>query len=124
MFDETIISIKEENKEESVQKLAEVYKYVSEFYPKYDEKKYVYQTKAEIIEAYSLVEEGDWEQTKNKISLAQTKFIQVAGKSTKTNTINKVNLLIKELKEGLKLEDNDVFYIKYKNLLDEMDNLC
>ena len=124
LFDDAIISIKEEKKEESIQKLAEIYRYISEFYLKYDDKKYVYQTKAEIIEAYALVETGEWRQVSEKISLAQTKFLQVAEKSTKINTINKANLLLKELKEGVKLEDNDVFYIKYKNLLDEMNNLC
>ena len=124
LLDDTIISIKNEDKQNSINNLSNLYKYIPKFYPNNDEKKYVYQTKAEIIEAYSLLEDDKWEQISNKISSAQEKFSNSVEKSSKKITTNKVNLLLKDLKEGIKLQDKDVFYIKYKNILDELKNLC
>ena len=123
LLDDTIISIKNEEKAESIENLSNLYKYIQEFYPKQDEKKYVYQTKADIIEAYSLVEKEEWNQISEKINSAQDKFTKAAEKSNKKITINKVNLLLKEIKESVKSEDKDIFYIKYKNILDELGNL-
>ena len=124
LLDSTIISIKQEDKERCIQNLSNLYKYIPKFYTKNDEKKFVYQTKAEIIEAYSLVEKNEWVQISERLNSAEEKFSKAAEKSSKKNTINKVNLLIKDLKEGIKLEDKNVFYIKYKNILDELGNLC
>ena len=124
LLDNTIISIKEENKEKSIENLAKLYKYIPKFCQANDEKKYVYQTKAEIIEAYSMVDKEEWEQIEEKINLAEEKFSKAAEKSSKKIITNKVTLLLKDFKEGIKLKDKDVFYIKYKNLLDELNNLC
>ena len=124
LLDNTVISIKQEDKQKSIENLANLYKYIPQFYSKNDDIKYVYQTKAEILEAYSLVETEAWEQIESKISSAQEKFIKVTEKSNKKITTNKVNLLLKDLKEGIKLKDKEIFYIKYKNILDKMGNLC
>lgn len=123
ILDDTIISIKDEDKEKSIQNLSKLYQYIPKFYPNNDVKKYVYQAKTDIIEAYSLVEKDGWEQISNNISNAQEKFSKVIEKSNKEITTNKVNLLLKDLKESIKLKDKDVFYIKYKNILDEINNL-
>ena len=124
LLDNTVISIKQEDKQKSIENLANLYKYIPQFYSKNDDIKYVYQTKTEILEVYSLVEIEAWEQIESKISSAQEKFIKVTEKSDKKITTNKVNLLLKDLKEGIKLKDKEIFYIKYKNVLDKMGNLC
>lgn len=123
-LDEAVISIKSEDKKKSLQQLANLYEYL----PKYmnglsieESTKNIFQTKYHILKAYSMVEDENWKEVQNQLEeadLAYTKVINdVDYIQNKQEDVLRVYVLIKELKNSINLKDKDIFYIKYKNLM-------
>ena len=122
--------IKDENKSNSILAMANLYKFI----PKYaeiisNEQAYIniLKTKSFILNAYSLVEAGDWKTVTIEIdkALEVFKFVSsdVSFVSENSYRVNKVYVLLNELKNSLNLEDKDIFYIKYRNLMEEIVEL-
>lgn len=123
-LDEAVISIKSEDKRKSLQQLANLY----EFLPKYasglsieESTKNILQTKSNILKAYSLVEDENWQEVQNQLDHADTAYTKVINDvdyiQDKQENALKVYVLIKELRNSISLKDKDIFYIKYKNLM-------
>lgn len=127
-LDNAILVVKSEDKQKSLEKLAALYSYL----PKYIEKisvdestKNILQTKANIMQAYALVEEENWEEVQNQINQADIAYGKVANDvsyiENKQEEVSRVYILIKELKSSINLKDKDIFYIKYKNLMNTIN---
>lgn len=122
--------IKNEDKVNSLLAVANLYGYL----PKYLEsvsddtsKKNITKTKSLILNAYSLVETGDWGAIKGEIAKADETFRLVTTDanfvSSNSYRVNKTYVLLNELKNSLNLQDNQIFYIKYRNLMEEIITL-
>lgn len=122
--------IKNEDKENSLIALASLYSYL----PKYMEtisddtvKKDILQTKSYILNSYALSGQNDWEKVKIEITKADETFRLVATNVEFTNEnsykVNKSYVLLNELKNSISIEDRDIFFIKYRNLLEEINEL-
>ena len=130
-MDKALLSIKEKNKLESCQNLAKLYSLLPEFIDNTeveDLKKDVIKSKANIIKAYGYVEAGNFEAVNEEVVSAEkifTELINELGKKEdqRKYTVNKTYILIQELKNSLKAKDKEIFYIKYKNLLQELNAL-
>lgn len=129
-IDSTIISIKNENKQDSLINLAKLYSYI----PIYEKGisaenniQNVKQTKSFLINAYSFVEQGNWNEIQTNISECEKTFKNVVNdiEFARKNEykVNKTYVLIKELQNSLDLQDKEVFYIKYKSLLESVNTL-
>ncbi len=129
-IDSTIISIKNENKQDTLTNLAKLYSYI----PIYEKGisaenniQNVKQTKAFLINAYSVVGQGNWDEVQTNINECEKTFknivndIEFARKNE--YKVNKTYVLIKELQNSLDLQDKEVFYIKYKSLLESVNTL-
>lgn len=123
-LDEAVISIKSQDKKKSLLKLANLY----EFLPKYangleieESTKNILQTKSNILRAYSMVEDEDWKEVQNQLEQADNAYTKVINDvdyiQNKQEEALRVYVLIKELKNSINLKDKDIFYIKYKNLM-------
>ena len=89
-LDETIISIKDENKTKSLENLTILYSYLPRYLEAYSDNEIISitKTKYNILEAYSIVEKNDWKLTKQKIIDAENNFMSIVN-----NTENKSNQL-------------------------------
>lgn len=129
-LDDCIISIKNENKIDSLINIAKLYSYI----PIYEKAisaensmQNIKQTKAFLVNAYSAVEQGNWNDVQTNINECEKTFKNVVNdiEFAKKNEykVNKTYVLVKELQNSLDLQDKEVFYIKYKNLLESINTL-
>ena len=139
-YDNLTKAVKEEDKKETLKRLSAVY----EFLPKFVENcagqekdKVVIKTKNYIFKAYSILEEEQWQNILDNINSAQQEFMKIASNVNnkekqdeiilKQNgnkyNIDKSYIMINELKNAVELKDKQIFLIKYKNLLEELENV-
>lgn len=127
-LDSTILAIKSEDKSLSLQNLSNLYS----FLPKYannlsieESKKNILQTKANILNAYALVEQSNWQEVENQLNQADIAYTKVTNDvsyiQNKQQQVERVYVLIKELKSSIYTKDKDIFYIKYKNLMNSIE---
>ena len=129
-FDNLTLQVKNENKEETLKGLAKIYDYIAKFAKNAtddDLHKNMLEIKKEIFKSYSILDSEDW----NVISENVTNAIGIYSKilsdknidENKQYSINKGYIMINELKNSIELKDKAVFLIKYKNLLEEINNI-
>lgn len=128
LLDSATIFIKAEDKPQSLATLANLYACIPKYIEGYsnDTKKINLQkTKSNLINAYSLVENEDWNEINTQINNAELSFLNVLNSvSTEEDyDINKSYILLKELQSSIPEKDKDIFYIKYKNLLEKLNNI-
>lgn len=127
-LDSTILAIKSEDKSLSLQNLSNLYS----FLPKYannlsieESKKNILQTKANILNAYALVEQSNWQEVEKQLNQADIAYTKVTNDvsyiQNKQEQVERVYVLIKELKSSIYTKDKDIFYIKYKNLMNSIE---
>ena len=84
-------------------------------------------TKSNIFLAYSKLDSKNWDEISSDIKNAINVFSQLlTGNVVNTNnqtTINKVYVMLNELQNATNVKDEAVFLIKYKNLLEEINNM-
>ncbi|MCI8518798.1 MAG: hypothetical protein HFJ51_01360 [Clostridia bacterium] len=130
-LDQVLISIKAKDKTKTSENLAKMYTILPEFTKNYDIdqlKKDIISTKTNIIKAYAYVDIEDWDNVQKEIINAEKKMVNMVNEmSTKENqkkfNINQTYILVEELKNSLPLKDKGIFYLKYKNILEELNVL-
>ena len=122
--------IKKEDKVGSLLAMANLYKYLPQFAEKVSEEQVyrnIFKTRYFILNAYSLVETGNWSSVSGEIDKALEAFKLVTSDanfiSQNAYNSNKVYVLLNELKNSLELQDKEIFYIKYRNLMEEIREL-
>lgn len=128
LLDATIISFKAQDKQLSLDNLAKLYSYIPRFSKSLNLESIenaTYQTKSNIINAYTIIDKNQWGEVQNQINQALSAYEgivnDVANNGSKQESISKIYLLINELKNSLSNEDADIFYIKYKNIIEYMN---
>ncbi len=130
-LDEAIINIKKKEKALSAMYLAKLYSYLPKFVDKdgiEEIEKESLQAKTHIINAYAYAETKNWDKIKTEIQKAETIFTSLVNDTEnidnqKKYNINKAYILIEELKNSLERKDLGIFYLKYKNVLEELNIL-
>ena len=83
--------------------------------------------KSNIINSYAYVEQDNWDKIAEEIKYANENFMNILNSvpdnENSLYNINKAFIMIKELELCLSLKDKQVYYIKYKNLMAEMNKL-
>lgn len=130
-YDNLTKAVKDENKEDTLIELSILYDYLPKFIENCtdDEKeKIVIKTKNYIFKAYSILDKDEWATIAENINNATQEFTKiVTNVSDQENknqySINKVYVMANELQNAVALKDREVFLIKYKNLLEELQNI-
>lgn len=130
-YDNLTKIVKEENKESTLQELSKLYNYLPKFVEGCSDKekeKTIIKTKNNIFKAYSNLDKENWAEISNNINSASQDFTKLITEvDTKENknqyTKNKIYVMINELQNAVQLKDRDIFLIKYKNILEEIQNL-
>lgn len=131
-YDNLTKAVKEENKENTLKELSILYDYLPKFVENCtdDEKeKALIKIKNNIFKAYSILEKEEWSTISDNINTAIQEFSKLVTSidnkesGSQYNIINKANVMINELQNAITLKDKEVFLIKYKNLLEELQNI-
>lgn len=124
----TMVAIKNEDKQKSLTALADLYSSIPEFLREIDADKNmqkIRQTQSYVIDAYILADDIGNTEINNNLTQAITTYSEVMSDidytKDKTEKTNKVYVLLNELANSLKEKDTDVFYIKYKNFMKEIE---
>lgn len=127
--DTLTVAAKAENKVETLASLSRLYDYIPKFLINDNElNKKIIEAKAEVIKAYSKLDSGNWEEISAEVKSAVDIFSNLLTSATtidagKQYSINKSYIMLNELQNAVNIQDSTVFLIKYKNLLEEFENM-
>lgn len=129
-YDNLMKAIKEENKQNALDALANVYNYLPDFIENSTDdtnEKILIKTKNNVFKAYSLLDKNDWNAITENVNLANQEFAKILTNSQSSNKnqyiINKAYVQINELQNSTQTKEKEIFLIKYKNLLEELENI-
>lgn len=127
-FDNFTKSVNDENKTETLKTLSLLYDYMPEFFENCTDNKskiIVIKTKNNIFKAYSILENNDWDKIKENVEKALKEFEHLTTNENNINKydIDKTYIMIKELKNAVNMQSKEIFLIKYKNILEELENI-
>ena len=127
-LNELTLKIKEQNKEESIQELVDMYEFILNYYNSFDNNlstndKRLKEIKYNIIIAYENVEIEKWDLAKTYVSEAKKKNDEILNNLEQTNefSIKKINITLNQIQSALETKDKDIFYINYRNLIEEIN---
>lgn len=130
LLDSLAVQAKDENKQGSLDNLSKLYNLLPKYLNSYsnDEiKKSVLNTKAHLLTAFCMVDTDKWEDMHVEILKANQEFSTIINnvnidKNKKLN-VNRAYLLLKEAQNSIETKDKDIFLIKYKNTIQELNML-
>ena len=130
-FDLLTIEVNNENKENTLKQLSNLYAYLPKFLENTNVDntyKTVIKTKAYIFKAYSILDSENWDEIGTNIDKAITIFkeellgTQMQNEPKQYN-INRCYIMLNELKNSVNQNNKEIFLIKYRNLLEEISNI-
>lgn len=129
-FDNLTISARDENKEKTLSELSKIYEYLPKFIKNTSDEELeitTLETKSNVFKAYSKLDSNNWNEIQNDIKNATDTFSSLVTNTNvnpnKQFNVNRAYVMINELQNAVNIKDNAVFLIKYKNLLEELNNL-
>ncbi len=128
-INEAIIAVKNQDKNMSAMYLSKLYSFLPEFSlgTKQDEiKRETLLAKSYIVNAYAYVQTDNWDRVSEEIEKARVLFASLVNdarlvENNKRYNVNKSYIVIEELKNSLSKKEKGVFYVKYKNALEELN---
>ena len=128
--DSLTVSLEEENKQLTLDNLVKVYEYIPKFAQTVvDDTLYktILETKLNVFRGYAKLDSGDWTGISTNIvdaiNVYATLLTNTEMDANKQTSINKGYVMLNELKNAADTQNISVFLIKYKNLLEEINNL-
>ena len=129
-LDHAMIAIKNEDKPSSLTALANLYVSLPEFLKEIDAEENlqrIRQTQSYVINAYSLAEDITNPEVSSNIQKAVDIYSGVISDidytKDKTYKTNKIYVLLNELANSMQTQDSDIFYVKYKNFMEAINEL-
>lgn len=121
----------EENKEETLKELSLLYNYMPQFFDICEENKNkvtIIKVKDNILKAYSILDNENWNEILNYIEQSQKEFYNLKKQKNKQSELNsytleKINNILNDLKHSANIKDRDIFLINYKNALEELEKI-
>ena len=129
-YDNLIATVKNENKEEVLGILNNLYSYMPKFVQNTNDDnsyKTVVETKSYIISAYSKLDTENWDSINDDIKKAIDIYSKLLTDTNidkeKQYSLNKSYVILNEIQNAVNIKDKSVFLIKYKNLIEERNNI-
>lgn len=123
-------SIKNNDKTNSLVNLYNLYAMLPKFlsYFSTDKTKLsLYYTKQHILNAYISADKDKWEEMNNSTNQAISTLSSIMNDNTvyktKKTSIDKAYTLLQELQRGIGIEDKEIFYLKYKLAIEQLEIL-
>lgn len=129
-LDQIVKDLDNEDKSASLMHIADLYNlltlYMKDFAADREETK-IYNVKSNILYAYSFVETDEWNNVKTYVGNAKNEFSNILNNQVNNRNnideINKAYILINELEEDCNTQNKNVFYVNYRNLMQELENI-
>ena len=129
-FDNLTVILKQNNKQDSLIQLSKLYDFMPKFAQSiYDDdlRKTIIETKSNILKAYSKLDTDNWNDISNDIKQASNSYSKLLTNpnidQSKQYDISKIYVMINELQNVVQVQDKQIFLIKYKNIIQEMNVL-
>lgn len=129
-IDNLTTKIAENNKQQTLDELVKGYEYIQKFFQNVSDSeitKLLIETKLNIFKAYSKLDQKNWQDiendVKNAIDIYSKLLTNTKIEQMKQYGINKGYIMLNELQNSVTIQDEQVFLIKYKNLLEEINNI-
>ncbi len=129
-YDNLIKVVKNENKEEVLGVLNTLYSYMPKFIQNTTDNnvnKAIVETKSYIVSAYSKLDAEKWDGINDDIKKAIDVYSKLLTDTNIDNekqySLNKSYVILNEIQNTVNIKDKSVFLIKYKNLLEELENV-
>lgn len=127
LLNTSIISIKNEDKNASLNNLTNLYSYIPKFLTAISAKSHIQNLetiKYYIFMAYSAASQDDWNTVNTNISNAESNYLYLLNTSEiAENKLNKVYSLLKDTQNSITAEDKELFLLKYKKLMENLNTL-
>lgn len=129
-FDNLTVIIKQNNKQDGLIQLSKLYEFMPTFAQTiYDDglSKTIIETKYNILKAYAKLDTDNWNNISNDIKQASNSYSKLLTNpnidQSKQYDISKIYVMINELQNVVQVQDKQIFLIKYKNIIEEMNIL-
>ena len=129
ILNQTIVNIKQENKVNTMLDLANLYGYIPNYLKQFsndEEKISIEYIKSNILNSYALVEQERWDEVKEQVFNSVENITNIMN-SINTEQfsqyqINRIYVMLNELYSSIDLKDKQLYYIKYRNVMEELIN--
>lgn len=129
-YDNLTKAVKTEKKEEVLAGLTSVYDFLPKFLRGSSQDALyttLIETKSHVFKAYSKLDGGNWQEISNDMKNAIDTYSKLLTnteiEARKQYNVSKGYIMINELQNATNLKEPSVFLIKYKNLLEEFNNI-
>ena len=129
-LNDTILSIKDRDKNLSLINLRDLYSYIPRFLELAginDENQKIKQAKTNLINAYIYANEENWENVKKELLNCELQINSIANNKeyveNREYKANKMFILVKEIEKSTSIQDKTLFFMKYKNLLQSINSI-
>lgn len=129
-LDTLATAIKAKDKPQTLSILAKVYSYIPTYSQDFSDDQMqinLYKVKSNIFNAYAIIEQNNKEEVRKQLQLAEEAIIammnNVGSNNQKEYNVNKAYILLKDMQNTIDKNDMDIFYLKYKNLMEELNVL-
>ena len=130
ILNQTIVNIKQENKVNTMLDLANLYGYIPNYLKQFsndEEKISIEYIKSNILNSYALVEQERWDEVKEQVFNSVENITNIMN-SINTEQfsqyqINRIYVMLNELYSSIDLKDKQLYYIKYRNVMEELMNI-
>lgn len=129
-YDKLASMAKDEKKEEVLTELTKVYEYLPKFLRSSGQEELyttLVETKYNIFKGYSRLDRQNWKEISNDVNNSINSYSKLLANTDidarKQYNISKGYIMLNELQNAVNLQDSSVFLIKYKNLLEEINNI-
>ena len=130
VLDNLTKAVQKEDKKTTATELANLYGLLVSYTIDYsnDTKKVnLLDTKSNILYAYALAEDSKWQDMENNIKKAKNVYNNIMNgglqNDINVSSINKAYILLNEIEKSTNTQDKSIFYINYKNLMQELEIL-
>lgn len=130
VLDNLTKAVQKEDKKTTATELANLYGLLVSYTKDYsnDTKKVnLLDTKSNILYAYALAEDSKWQDMENNIKKAKNVYNNIMNgglqNDINVSSINKAYILLNEIEKSTNTQDKSIFYINYKNLMQELEIL-
>ena len=129
-YDNLTKFVQEENKEKTLDELVLLYskmvKISENVFPK-EFDKLILNTKLNLFKGYSKLDSKNWEKILKDIDRSIEEFSKILTikdiEKQKIYSINKIYIMLNELKSSINIENTEIFLIKYKNIVEELNKM-
>lgn len=121
-------AIKSENKEETMNNVIELYEYLPKFvevYAKDGKEKNVLYSKYNLLVCYKYADSEKWDELQSSLSDLKMSFSNISNQKDKYKgkdiNISNAFVIINEMNNTINIKEKDIFFVKYKNLMQELN---